>query len=53
MRPISEALVVAPVVPDARIHRVGDDVREGNGGAHVAAERGAEESAGFDRSCLQ
>ena len=48
MRPISEALVVAPVLPDAGVDSVGDDVGVGDRGAHRAAERGAEEGAGFD-----
>ena len=48
MRPVPEAFVVAPVVPDAGVDRVGDDVGVGDRGAHRAAERGAEEGAGFD-----
>ena len=50
MRPVSEAFVVAPVLPDAGIDRVGDDVGVGDRGAHRAAERGAEERAGFGLS---
>ena len=48
MRPVPEAFVVAPVLPDAGVDSVGDDVGVGDRGAHRAAERGAEEGAGFD-----
>ena len=48
MRPIAEAFVATAFLPDTGVGGVGDDVGVGDRGAHRAAERGAEEGAGFD-----
>ena len=48
MPPVPVAFVVPTFLPNTGVDGVGDDVRVGDGGAHRAAERRAEEGADFD-----